>query len=236
MSASPSVSVIVPVRNGEAFIGDALGSVVAELEPQDEIIVVDDASTDGTDEVVRSAAPQARRLGSQRRGVSAARNAGLRAARGNLIAFLDHDDLWPAGGHRALRALLASNPQADAAVGRLRLRMEPGCTADRIAALDGQHAPSILMSCLYRRALIDRAGPFDEELRYGEDFDFYLRLLDAGMRAVFSESASLIYRRHAANATNTAPPDRTTLMRVLARRAQRHRAALGSDACPEFPV
>jgi glycosyltransferase involved in cell wall biosynthesis len=235
VSASHSVSVIVAVRNGEAFIGEALRSVVSQLEPPDEIIVVDDASTDGTDAVVRSVAPQARRLASEGSGVSAARNTGLRAARGSLIAFLDHDDLWPAGGHCALRALLAANPDADAAVGRLCIRVESGGAADSLAGLDGEHAPSILMSCLYRRELIDRAGLFDEALRYGEDFDFYLRLVDAGMRPVFCDSAALIYRRHARNATNTAPPQRITLMRVLARRAQRHRAAHGSVS-PKIPA
>ena len=224
------VSVIMPVRNGASYIGEALHSVLAELDAKDEIIVVDDGSTDSTDEVVRGVAPYARHFAVPNLGVSAARNVGLRAARGNFIAFLDHDDLWPPGSHRALRALLASTPSADAAAGRLHVRVEPGGTAGQIAELDGKYAPSMLSSCLYRRNLTDKVGLFDERLRYGEDVDYHLRLVEAGMRLVLSECEALIYRRHARNTTNAAPPRHIVLMHILARRARRHRASIAASS------
>jgi glycosyltransferase involved in cell wall biosynthesis len=233
MGIKAGVSVIMPVRNGEAFIAAALRSVLAELMDGDELIVVDDASDDGTSLVVRNAAPNALYLKAAAPGVSGARNTGLRAAKGELIAFLDCDDLWPAGRQRALRDLLESDLSLNAVAGRIRISVQDD--TDDLAAIDGAHAPSILMTCLYRRALIDCVGFFDEGLHYGEDLDYHWRLMEAGMRIAFSEHDSLIYRRHSGNVTNAAPPRQLTIMKLLARRAARHRnrasaATLEADA------
>jgi glycosyltransferase involved in cell wall biosynthesis len=228
MDTKARVSVIMPVRNGEFFIAAALSSVLAELRDCDEVIIVNDGSTDGTAGVARNAAPGALHLTTAGLGVSAARNTGLRAARGELIAFLDCDDLWPPGRQAALCGLLRSNPSLDAVAGRIRLELEEGTTAGDLAAIDGKHAPSILMTCLYRRALIDRIGFFDESLGYGEDLDYHWRLVEVGMHLALSEADALIYRRHAGNITNGAPPRQTTIMKLLARRAARHRERIAA--------
>jgi glycosyltransferase involved in cell wall biosynthesis len=225
----------MPVRNGERFIAAALRSVLTELGDRDEVIVVDDASTDRTGGVVRRAAPNALCLAAAAPGISAARNTGLRAARGELIAFLDCDDLWPRGRQRVLCDFLESNPSLDAVAGRIRLKVQPGSTVGDLAMIDGTYAPSILMTCLYRRALIDRVGFFDESLGYGEDLDYHWRLIEAGMRLALSECDALIYRRHAGNTTNGAPSRHATIIKLLARRAARNRdraAVATSEADP----
>src|SRR5436305_9045125 len=86
------VSVIMAVRDGERYIAEALESVFAQTRPPDEVIVVDDGSKDGTVGIARRF--PVRLVSRAADGVSAARNAGLEVARGDLIAFIDHDDRW----------------------------------------------------------------------------------------------------------------------------------------------
>lgn len=89
-----TVSVVIPTFNRAAMLADAIRSVLAQTRPADEIIVVDDGSTDDTGKVVETFGTSVRCLPQGNRGVSSARNAGIEAARGTLIAFLDSDDLW----------------------------------------------------------------------------------------------------------------------------------------------
>ena len=96
MSAAEFVSVVIPVYNAARFLADAIRSVQAQRHPRIEIIVVDDGSTDGSGEVARSFAG-VRCLRQANGGIAAARNAGVHEARGNLLAFLDADDLWTPG-------------------------------------------------------------------------------------------------------------------------------------------
>lgn len=225
MLERPTTSVIIPVSNGEAFIRDAITSVLTQLGVDDEVIVVDDGSVDRTGALVANCDPRVRVFSCGGKGPSAARNVGLLQVRGDLIAFLDHDDLWPEGRHDALLKGLADNPDANAAVGRVRIKAESAASADNYLALDGRHAPSLLMSCLYRRSLIAKVGLFDEALRYGEDMDYYVRLADAGMVLVHCNHDALVYRRHAGNATNASFASNKTLLKILALRLRRTRAA-----------
>lgn len=225
----------MPVRNGAPFIGAALRSVITELEGDDELIVVNDGSTDGSERIVRAVAPNALCLEADAPGVSGARNTGLRAARGELIAFLDCDDLWPPGRQRVLRDRLEPGSGYDACAGRIRVRAETAEFADDLAALDATFAPSILMTCLYRRELIEKVGFFDEGLKFGEDLDFHWRLVETGMKIALSDCDALIYRRHSGNATNFAPPKQSIILKLLARRVARRRAwaaAQGGNASP----
>ena len=89
-----SVSVVIPAYNGEKYIGRAIDSVLAQSHPPDEIIVVDDGSSDGTGDVVGRYASSVRYIYQENAGASVARNAGIEAARSEWIAFLDADDCW----------------------------------------------------------------------------------------------------------------------------------------------
>jgi len=222
-------SVIVPVRNGAAYVGEALHSALRQLAPGDEIIVIDNGSTDATTEVVRAIGdPRVRLIVEPRPGPAPARNAGLRVASGALISFLDHDDYWPGGRNAGLLAALAGDPEADAAYGRLRVMVEPGCDDQGFAALDGTFAPAVgLHVHLFRRSLIDRAGPFDETMRLGSDVDYLARLRQAGMRAAVYDGDAAVYRRHAANITLDRAAKREGMFAVLSRNLKRRRSADG---------
>src|SRR5436853_333315 len=92
--ADDDVSCIVPVFQGERYLRDAIASILAQTSPPFEVIVVDDGSSDRSVAIAESFGPPIRVLRQDHRGVSAARNHGVRAARGALLAFLDADDLF----------------------------------------------------------------------------------------------------------------------------------------------
>ena len=198
-------SVIIPVLNGEKYVRAAVDSVLVQLAADDEVLVIDDGSTDGTCALVEGCDPRIHVLCGRGHGPSGARNLGIANATGSLLAFLDHDDLWPEGRHAALRALMIAHPAIDAAFGRLRVRFESDAgegSVRRYAAWDGQHAPSMIGSYLYRRALLERLGGFNEALKRGEDSEFYARLLSAGAVLNVVDHDALIYRRHGGNVTH----------------------------------
>ena len=121
---TPRTSVVMPVRDGQVYIEEAIDLVLRQLSRDDEILVVDDASADNTRLILaRIQDPRVRILDGFARGASAARNIGLTAAVGDLVAFLDHDDLWPAGRHEAMVQALMADPQLDAVFGRIRIRL-----------------------------------------------------------------------------------------------------------------
>ncbi|HEX4271210.1 MAG TPA: glycosyltransferase family A protein [Rhizomicrobium sp.] len=224
---TPETSVIIPVRNGARFVGEAILSVRQQLGPDDEIIAVDDASTDATTQVLAAIAdPRLRLLHGAGCGVSAARNLGLAAARGEFVAFLDHDDLWPPARHHALRDALLAQPAHGASFGKVRVRFEPGApqTAD-VRGMDGRHIWWLVGSGLFRRTITRDVGGFCEDMPVGEDGDFHLRLCEAGLEPLLCEAEGLVYRRHETNITNDSEAVRRGLAdlfrRKLARQASR---------------
>jgi glycosyltransferase involved in cell wall biosynthesis len=198
-------SVIIPVRDGSNFLAEAVGSVLEQLGGGDEILVVWDDSDDDTAYVLqRLTDPRIRVLKGPGKGVSGGRNAGLAAASGEFIAFIDHDDLWPTGRHRIMMQAMLDDPRVDAVFGRMRIRLEPGAIPWRwVLALDGRHVPGPnLGAALFRSCILRRIGGFDESLRFGEDVDYFERLREAGMHFSLCDIDGLIYRRHTTNCTN----------------------------------
>ena len=120
----PLISVVIPVCNGAHFLPEAVASVIAQDYAKIEVIVVDDGSTDAIEAAVAALPIQVRFLRQENGGAAAARNLGIRAASGDLIAFLDVDDLWP---HHTLQthvSWLARHPETDVVIGRAQLMEE----------------------------------------------------------------------------------------------------------------
>ncbi len=227
-------SIIIPVRNGATYIAAAIGSALPQLEPDDEIIVIDDGSTDESCAVVRSIDdPRLRLLAApQPGGVAAARNVGLAAATGRFIAFLDCDDEWPPGRHAAMRAYLLATPDAGGVSGRLKIQVEPGASANGYDAADGKFAPNgVLGTGLFRQEAIKTAGGFSEDMLSAEDVDFYNRMDEAGVKFHLIDLPALIYRRHSANMTNDREFVRRWFMEMLRRKLARARAAGYNPPC-----
>ena len=197
--AEPLVSVVVPVFNGERFLAEALESAGAQTHGNVEIVVVDDGSTDRSAEIAAEHGAELLRL--PHRGVSAARNAGIAAARGELIALLDADDVWPADRLATLVARLRACPELGFVVGRARVFLEPGTPPPEWFDDRWEQGESIpgLGTLVARRELFDRVGGFDESLEVCEDLDWIARAKDLGVAHEAVDDVVLHYRVHGAN-------------------------------------
>jgi glycosyltransferase involved in cell wall biosynthesis len=177
MADRPSVSVIIPVYNGERFLAEAIQSVLDQTLPPDEIIVVDGGSTDG------SAAVAARYegvavLGHPRRGIGAALNLALSHARGDLIASLDADDRWLPDKLEKQVSALTADPALDMVFGHVRQFHGSGGPA-------GDPQPGISRcAMLVRRVAFDQVGAFAEDLGVHEFVDWYARAQERGLRSI----------------------------------------------------
>jgi glycosyltransferase involved in cell wall biosynthesis len=225
------VSVIVPAYNSADFLPDAVESIRRQSYPHLEIIIVDDGSTDGTANVVQNLNDRDLRYVYQPNGGPArARNYGLRIARGEVIAFLDADDLWPPGRVRCQLRYLERNPQAEVVLGRVQcVRSLPhaGGGADFEIC-----SPAFVIlsptTALFRRTVFNRIGGFDETLRYGEDTDWFMRAREQRVPIVVHDDVTLLYRRHHNNMTRGRDVKELQVMSVLKKSLDRRRRQQGA--------
>jgi len=195
---TPRLSVIIPCYNGERFIGDAVASVCAQRGADLEVIVVDDGSKDGSAAMVKAVGdPRVRLLHhDHNRGIAAARNTGLAAARGAIVAFLDQDDVWLPGRLEAQLAELDRG--ASRGVGLVfcdvvnrdlsgREWSSRARVPRRVHALDTEALLARVIadpflnlgSAVIDRSAVEAAGRFDETVRGGaDDFDLIVRLAE----------------------------------------------------------
>lgn len=200
------ISVIIPTYNRVALLARAVASVVNQQLSPHEIIVVDDGSTDATADWLRQHHPDIQLLQQPQRGVSAARNAGLRAATGDWLAWLDSDDAWqPQKLQRQVEALRAQPQYALCHCDETWLR------AGRVVQPRKKHAkphgwifPQCLPLCcvspsaiLLKKSLIEAHGGFDEQLPACEDYDLWLRLFSRHPLLLVPEPLVIKYGGHA---------------------------------------
>ncbi|MEY4373349.1 MAG: hypothetical protein RL219_2118 [Actinomycetota bacterium] len=229
MSERGTISVVIPVFNGERFIAEAIRSAQQQTRAVLEIIVVDDGSTDATAAAV-SDFPDVVLVQQPNAGPSAARNRGISMARGEYIAPLDADDIWPLDRLEIMGSLLDSEPQVAAVVGIQQLLVEPGVPIPSwvpngdVDAARGEDLARPTGSMLTRRSAFDAIGLFDEELRHGEDTDWYLRAQDAGLEIRALQDIVLVRRIHGGNLTMDAEAQRRARFVILQRRMARKRA------------
>ena len=198
MSPPPRVSVILPTHNRVAFIERSTASVLAQTASDLELIIVDDASTDSTAEVLRrlaAAEPRIRVIhNAQARGGGGARNVGIEAARGQWVAFLDDDDEWLPHKLEHQLAKLAGDPGAVACgchfeqhfpSGKTRVfRVPENVTLQHLWRNNVLGGASV---CICSRETLSRIGGFDARLRAAQDYDLWIRLRQQGRIAVCPE-------------------------------------------------
>jgi glycosyltransferase involved in cell wall biosynthesis len=211
----PRVSVIIPAYRAAAYIGEALDSVFVQGWRDLEVIVVNDGSpdTDHLERVLESYRDRIVYLKQENGGVSSARNAGILAARGEWLAFLDADDVWMPEYLETQLAFVRANPDVD--------MVFPNCVYFGNTELAGRHtmdlAPfdgeitflkalagecTIVYCALVRREIVMRAGLFDTRLRGSEDFNLWLRILKVGGRIGYHRKPVHRYRRHDGSLTS----------------------------------
>jgi glycosyltransferase involved in cell wall biosynthesis len=215
------ISVVVGVHNGERYVGSALESALAQDYTPIEVVVVDDGSTDATADIV--ARYPVRYIHQRNGGQGAAKNAGVAAAAGELVAFLDHDDLWaPTKLTRQVEALRA-RPEADGVLARLETLLEPGAAHPPWLPRSREYPWFPPSSWLVRRALFDAIGPFDTA-SVAPDVDWMLRARDAGARFEIVREPLGWYRFHGENVSYRRAEMREAAFVALRRSLDRIRA------------
>lgn len=213
----PLVSVVIAVRNGEAFLGEAIASVLAQTWTALEIIVVDGNSTDRSREIAGgfSGVTVLVQAGT---GLGSAWNEGVRAARGAYIALLDSDDLWePSKLARQVSALEADS-ECGFALAHMRFFLMDGAALPPGFAridLDKAHAgpfPSVLLA---RKTLFDDVGLFEEQWAVSADVEWFRRVYDSGVRGVTLPDVLMRRRIHAANLSYHHPDGRSFKRELL---------------------
>jgi glycosyltransferase involved in cell wall biosynthesis len=190
------ISCVIPVFNGEGFLLEAIKSVRSQHGVELEIIVVDDGSTDRSAELARSV-PGVRVVTQSNRGTAAARNYGLRLARGELIAFHDADDIWLPGKLAAQLATLQANPQADYCITMVsHFAVEAG------TSVPGEGKPMLgrLMPCLLAwRRCFDRVGKLYTGTTGHAEQDWFIRARELGLVEVLVPEVFFHRRIHGKN-------------------------------------
>ncbi|HEX5411066.1 MAG TPA: glycosyltransferase family A protein [Terriglobia bacterium] len=219
------LSVVVCTYNYGHLLPDTLRTLAAQSVPDFELVIVDDGSTDNTEDVAEQFRPQFRELRYLKKahsGPADSRNTGARAARGTHIAFLDADDLWSPQYVSEIGHALSAHPEAELILCEgIIVRSENGIITEAashrsIPKLCGYvHSPDEIFGIVqafspsgmvFSKDVYNRAGPFDVETFgwFSEDIDWMFRALSAGAFCVCLKQRLYLYRRHSDNLTNKA--------------------------------
>jgi hypothetical protein len=221
----PLVSVIIPVRDGASFLPEAVASIQAQHYPAVEIIVVDDGSTDDLAGAIARLPTKIIYIRQDPAGQSAARNRGIAAARGEFVAFLDVDDLWPADNLELMVDAIMQRPDCDVVQGQAQLvQLMPETLKYQFVGNPRDAFADYLGAALYRRSVFGRVGMLDENLSFGEDMEWFNRAREDGARIESLEQIALHVRRHGRNMTFGKSVEELNALKVLKMTLDRQRA------------
>jgi glycosyltransferase involved in cell wall biosynthesis len=200
---SPTISCIVPVHNGERFLSEALDSILGQTYQKIEVIVVDDGSTDGTESVTRRYGAKIRYHYQANAGAPAARDQGVRMSNGELVAFLDADDLWHSEKLERQLARFQVRPELDLCFTHVKhfwvsemQEEEQRFENHRLS----QTLPAYLTQALLaRQDLFQTVGAFNTGLKFADAMDWFLRAVHQGAVMELLPDALLYRRMHQEN-------------------------------------
>lgn len=206
MKCDPLVSVIMPAWNAAQFIQDAINSVVSQSYSNWQLIIINDGSTDATEEIIfGNRDPRILYVKQPNRGVSAARNTGLRMMSGDYFCFLDADDVLPSRSLEARLRMFVLNPHTEFVDGTVMVFDEKLDRRFRIYEPSFSGSPLKLLFKLSDKCFFgptwmirrqDQDYRMDEALTHGEDLFFYMVLCRAGGHYDYVREEILYYRRH----------------------------------------
>jgi glycosyltransferase involved in cell wall biosynthesis len=222
----PTISAIVPIYNREAYLAEAIASILNQSIPPTEVIVIDDGSRDGGGEIAKSFSA-VRYHYQTNQGVGAARNQGVRLATGDFLAFLDSDDLWSLDKLERQLTAFKQNPHLDAVFGQVRQFFSPDLDEETKQktqipreVMPGYHVGTMLI----RREAFFRVGWFETEFKQGEFISWYMRSLDAGLQIAMLPEIVMERRIHQTNQGRNPEIDRREYARILKASLDRRRA------------
>jgi len=236
--ASTKVSVIIPVHNGERYLHEAIASVRRQSIAPIEIVIVDDGSTDGTAAIAETLGADVRLIRQPHSGVTVSRNKGIRTAKGELIAFLDCDDMWTDDKLATQIPILLEHSDIQIALGHTR-RMWTPQAHDGVPSGVRLTEPELALhlgAALIRRSIFESVA-FDETVSHAEDWDWFMRVRERGLLVVVHPAVMLLYRRHGDNMSNNEAETRAALVRMIRRSVERRRSRGGDPASlPDLPL
>jgi glycosyltransferase involved in cell wall biosynthesis len=226
---TPLVSVIIPIFNGEQFLGETLDSVLAQDYAPLEVLVVDDGSTDAGPDIARARGAEVFRHAGK--GVAAARNAAVARSHGNVLTFLDQDDLWlPTKIRRQVEALSAWPDSVSYT--RCRYFLQEGSAVPawfRKPELLERDSDGFLPSCLaMMRHTFELVGAFAEDLTQASDLDWNARARQLGIECLVVPEMLVRQRVHGGNESGN-PRSVTEMFEAVRRSAARRRSAEGGE-------
>jgi glycosyltransferase involved in cell wall biosynthesis len=225
---NPLISVIIPVYNGELYLAEAIESVLAQTYQPVELILIDDGSTDRTAEIARSFEPPLRYAYQPNSGVCAARNHGIRLAKGEFLAFLDADDLWVKEKLELQMGVLQQDEQVEAVYAHARQFYSPDLSAElraRIACNENPLPGYMSTLMLIRKETFLRYGEFNPELKVAEQFDWFPRAREKGLKLVMLPQTLYLRRLHARNKGRSELNQRSQLAHLIKASLDRRRQA-----------
>jgi len=229
----PSVSVIMPVKNGERFLAQAIQSVLQQDYHPFELIVVDGQSMDGTGQILQGY-PSIRHLLQTTLGIANAYNQGIAAATGAYIAFLSHDDRWAPHKLRTQIGLMQAQPELQYTVTRGRFFLEPGYPYPPglpQARVQGEPVMQVMETLVARREAFQQVGLFTPELSTAEDVDWFARANDLGVPMAVIDEVLLYKRIHDAN-TSIYSQENTRNLLVALRASVARKQAIKQRSAP----
>ena len=193
-----SISVIIPVYNGEAYLREAIDSVLNQTYRPSEILIIDDGSTDNSASIAQSY-PSICYIYQINQGVSAARNVGIQAAQGKFIAFLDADDMWTPNKLEVQLSYLLKHPHIGYTFTKQRILLEPGREVPawfREDLLLEDHPGFVPSTLVVRKKIFEQVGYFNSKYRRGEDTEWLTRARNAGISMAVIPETLLLRRMH----------------------------------------
>ena len=227
-----AVSCIVPAHDSAAHIGEALDSILAQTHAPHEVIVVDDGSSDGTGALAVARGAPVRVVRLEDEGPAAARNRGLREAGGDLVAFLDADDLWHPEKLERQLSQLDADPSLDGSVTHVRMFWSGASEAEEERYREHPRAGPVpgyaTTTLLARRDLFERVGELDPSLWFSDATDWFVRARERGARIGLHPDVLTYHRMHPSNLTRRREQaSRAEFLEIARRSLRRRREAAG---------
>jgi glycosyltransferase involved in cell wall biosynthesis len=221
-----SVSVVLAVKNGGRYVAEALESVFRSKVKPAEILVIDGNSTDDT-AAIASSFPLTRIVPQQSTGIANAYNQAIGLAKGELIAFISHDDVWMPGKLDVQAGYMIANPTCLLSVGMVEHFLEEGATPPasfRRELLDRPHPGWIMEALMARPRVFELAGLFNPQFAVSEDTDWFARVRDIGVESSVLPEVLVRKRVHATNASLNHAKINHLLLRAMRGSVERKKA------------
>jgi glycosyltransferase involved in cell wall biosynthesis len=229
------ISVIIPVYNGERYLGEAIQSVPTQTYEPVELIVIDDGSTDRSADVAKGFSNVRYEL-QENRGISAARNRGVEVARGEFLAFLDADDVWISDKLSLQMAAVERDPTLNLVFGHVKEFVSPELVEllkGQVQVADGIVPGLIPSTLLVRREAFVRMGVFETNWKMGEFAAWYTRAIEHKLNQIMLPNLVARRRVHDANNGRRQRESATDYVRILKASLDRRRMASTADAEPD---